>query len=353
MDSLIAAAARARCVVAEAEVALAMRDLRGSPRTLAAASAALEARADRANALQARLIAVRRLLLLGRLDEAASALAGLDARGLPPPLLAVAELAAAEVALRSLRTAPAQAALARAPSRGGRGARRARSSRRPARPRRPRAVTAPRRGRSASRLGRAGGRRLPSRPARRRHLAAAGAPAGAVRVGARARRGVARRRRSAHPDRARVRRPPPQRVAPGAPARRDRPFARARRAAGPHRGQRARLRAHAAGRARRHRPGTTHRWGSGVAPGAARRRRGLVHLCPRAGPRSQPAHRPARTRRVGGRQTGALHRARTRTALAVTAAGRIHDDLVTPRRAATRVDWSCGAVPKRAAGARR
>jgi len=106
--------ARARCVVAEAEVALAMRDLRGSPRTLAAASAALEARADRANALQARLIAVRRLLLLGRLDEAASALAGLDARGLPPPLLAVAELAAAEVALRSLRTAPAQAALARA-----------------------------------------------------------------------------------------------------------------------------------------------------------------------------------------------------------------------------------------------
>jgi hypothetical protein len=106
--------ARARCVVAEAEVALAMRDLRGSPRTLAAASATLEARADRANALQARLIAVRRLLLLGRLDEAASALARLDARGLPPSLAAVAELAAAEVALRSLRTAPAQAALARA-----------------------------------------------------------------------------------------------------------------------------------------------------------------------------------------------------------------------------------------------
>jgi len=132
--------ARARCVVAEAEVALAMRDLRGSPRTLAAASATLEAHADRANALQARLIEVRRLLLLGRLDEAASALASvgagplpsrptapsrggerserggglLDARGLPPALAAVAELAAAEVALRSLRTAPARAALARA-----------------------------------------------------------------------------------------------------------------------------------------------------------------------------------------------------------------------------------------------
>ena len=106
--------ARARCVVAEAEVALAMRDLRGSPRMLAAASATLEARADHANALQARLIAVRRLLLLGRLDEAASALARLDARGLPPALVAVAELAAAELALRSLRTAKARAALSRA-----------------------------------------------------------------------------------------------------------------------------------------------------------------------------------------------------------------------------------------------
>jgi hypothetical protein len=112
------ALARARCVVAEAEVALAMRDLRGSPRALAAAAATLEAHADRANALQARLIAVRRLLLLGRLDEAASALADLDgdvgARDLPAALRAVAELATAELALRSLRTAPAQAALVRA-----------------------------------------------------------------------------------------------------------------------------------------------------------------------------------------------------------------------------------------------
>lgn len=106
--------ARARCLVAEAEVALAMRDLGGSPRSLAAAAATLEARGDRANALQARLIAARRLLLLGRLDEAAVALARLDARGLPPSLAAVAELSAAELALRSLRTGPAQAALARA-----------------------------------------------------------------------------------------------------------------------------------------------------------------------------------------------------------------------------------------------
>jgi hypothetical protein len=105
---------RARCVVAEAEVALAMRDLRGSPRGLAEAAAALEARADRANALHARLIAVRRLLLLGRLTDAAVALARIDVNGSAPSLVAVAELAAAELALRSLRTAPARAALARA-----------------------------------------------------------------------------------------------------------------------------------------------------------------------------------------------------------------------------------------------
>ncbi|HEY4073284.1 MAG TPA: helix-turn-helix domain-containing protein [Herbaspirillum sp.] len=106
--------ARARCVVAEAEVALAMRDLGGSPRSLAAALAILDAHADYANALQGRLIAARKLLLLGRLDEAEAALALLDARGLPPSLAAVAELAKAELALRSLRIVPARAALARA-----------------------------------------------------------------------------------------------------------------------------------------------------------------------------------------------------------------------------------------------
>lgn len=106
--------ARARCVVAEAEVALAMRELGGTPRALAAAAATLEARADRANALQARLIAARRLLLLGRLDAAAAALAQVDVRGGPPALMAVAALAEAELALRSLHTGAAQAALARA-----------------------------------------------------------------------------------------------------------------------------------------------------------------------------------------------------------------------------------------------
>ena len=108
------AVARARCVVAEAEVALAMRDLGGSPRSLAAAAKTLEAHTDRANALHARLIAARRLLLLGRLNEAGAALAHLDADGMPSALASVAELIAAELALRSLHTTAARAALARA-----------------------------------------------------------------------------------------------------------------------------------------------------------------------------------------------------------------------------------------------
>ncbi|MCC2635501.1 MAG: Tetratricopeptide 4 [Ramlibacter sp.] len=106
--------ARARCVVAEAEVALAMRDLGGSQRALDAASATLQAHADHRNASLARLVAARRLLLLGRLDEAEASLSRIDARGLPPALAAVAELSAAELALRSLRVIDARAALARA-----------------------------------------------------------------------------------------------------------------------------------------------------------------------------------------------------------------------------------------------
>lgn len=105
---------RARCVVAQAEVALAMRDLGAAPRALAAATATLDAHGDRVNALHGRLVALRRTLLLGRIDAATAALAALDTRGAPPALQAVAALVAAEVALRSLHSAAARAALARA-----------------------------------------------------------------------------------------------------------------------------------------------------------------------------------------------------------------------------------------------
>lgn len=108
------AVARARCVVAQAEVALAMRDLNESPRTLAAATTTLETHADPVNAAHARLVAVRRLLVLGRVVDAAAALAMLETDRLTPGMRAVARLAEAEVALRSLRTRPAQAALQQA-----------------------------------------------------------------------------------------------------------------------------------------------------------------------------------------------------------------------------------------------
>jgi hypothetical protein len=113
------ALARARCVVAEAEVALALRDFGTPPRALEAARDTLAARGDHANALQAGLIAARRWLLLGRLD-AAAALLDANTDGLPPLTAAVAALARAELALRRLRIADAEAALAQADQAAGR-----------------------------------------------------------------------------------------------------------------------------------------------------------------------------------------------------------------------------------------
>ena len=108
------AVARARCVVAEAEVALAMRDLKGSTRPLGAAATTLAVHRDHANARQALLISARRLLLLGRLHEAAQTLARIDTGALSPAHAAMAGLVSAELALRSLRVDEARAALARA-----------------------------------------------------------------------------------------------------------------------------------------------------------------------------------------------------------------------------------------------
>jgi hypothetical protein len=108
------AVARARCVVAEAEIALVSRDLGWPSKALAAARAALEAHGDAANAAHARLLDIRRLLLIGRLDEAERRLAELDGTPLPPASRAVHALAAASIAIRRLRTKAARAALARA-----------------------------------------------------------------------------------------------------------------------------------------------------------------------------------------------------------------------------------------------
>src|SRR2546429_6189214 len=108
------AVARARCVVAEAEIALVSRDLGWPARALDAARATLEAHADRVNAAYARYLAVRRLLLIGRIDEAERALAELDPAPLPPASRTGHELVVAGIALRRLRTKPARAAVARA-----------------------------------------------------------------------------------------------------------------------------------------------------------------------------------------------------------------------------------------------
>ena len=106
--------ARARCVVAEAEIALVSRDLGWPAKTLDAARATLEAHGDRINAAHARNLEVRRLLLIGRLDEAERMLAELDPAPLPPASRATHELVVAGIAIRRLQMKAARAALVRA-----------------------------------------------------------------------------------------------------------------------------------------------------------------------------------------------------------------------------------------------
>jgi hypothetical protein len=106
--------ARARCVVAEAEVALASRDLGWSSNSLIEARLALERHRDQVNAAHARYIEIRRLVLISRLDEAERMLADVDPTVLPPPIRTVHELVIAGIAIRRLRTRAAHQALARA-----------------------------------------------------------------------------------------------------------------------------------------------------------------------------------------------------------------------------------------------
>jgi len=108
------AVARARCVVAEAEIALVSRDLGWPAKALDAARATLEEHGDRVNAAHARYLEVRRLLLIGRLDEAERTIAKLDPAPFPPASKAAHELVVAGIAMRRLHTKAARAALARA-----------------------------------------------------------------------------------------------------------------------------------------------------------------------------------------------------------------------------------------------
>jgi hypothetical protein len=108
------AVARARCVVAEAEIALVSRDLAWPAKALDAARATLEEHGDHVNAAHARYLEVRRLVLVGRIDEAERKVAELAPASLPPASRTAHELVVAGIAMRRLRTKEARAALARA-----------------------------------------------------------------------------------------------------------------------------------------------------------------------------------------------------------------------------------------------
>ena len=108
------AVARARCVVAEAEIALVSRDLTWPAKALDTARATLEVHGDRINAAHARNLEVRRLLLIGRLDEAERTLAGFDPTPLPPASRAAYDLVVAGIAIWRLQMKAARAALTRA-----------------------------------------------------------------------------------------------------------------------------------------------------------------------------------------------------------------------------------------------
>lgn len=108
------ALARARCIVAEAEVALASRDLGWPAKALESARATLDAHGDHANSAHAAHLAIRRLLLVGRIEDAERMLDALDPKRFGPASRAVHELVRAGIAIRRLQTKAARDALARA-----------------------------------------------------------------------------------------------------------------------------------------------------------------------------------------------------------------------------------------------
>ncbi|WP_427912959.1 helix-turn-helix domain-containing protein [Ramlibacter sp. MMS24-I3-19] len=106
--------ARAKCTLAEAEVALLMRDLTWASGKLAGVAPIFERHHDQANLLHARLVEARRLLLLGRVAAAIDVMALVKDHGASPVPIALAELTRTELALRQWRAAAARQALGRA-----------------------------------------------------------------------------------------------------------------------------------------------------------------------------------------------------------------------------------------------
>lgn len=106
--------AQARCVLADAEVALALRDLGKDAAELETATAVLAARGDFVNASFAKMVQARRFLLLGDVERAERELRTLTLDSIPPRVAALGHLATADVALRRADAAGAEAALVRA-----------------------------------------------------------------------------------------------------------------------------------------------------------------------------------------------------------------------------------------------
>lgn len=104
--------ARARCVLAEAEIALVSRDLAWPIENLEAAGRTLEEKGDRLNAAHAAIVAARRHLLLGDLNRAAGRVASLGA--LPSALSASRDLVLAGIEIRRVHAAAARSLLNRA-----------------------------------------------------------------------------------------------------------------------------------------------------------------------------------------------------------------------------------------------
>jgi hypothetical protein len=108
------ALSQARCIVAQAEIALASRDLTWPAKALDQARTTLEAHGDHINAAYAHALIVRRLAFIGRLDEAEARLVELDANALPLPARAIQALIEAGIAMRRVQAKAAREALGRA-----------------------------------------------------------------------------------------------------------------------------------------------------------------------------------------------------------------------------------------------
>lgn len=105
---------RARCVLAETEIAIALRDLDGSAEKLESAHTILHEQGDFINAAYAQHLRIRLLVLFGKLNEADELIKRVDTNLFSPGFKAAHELVIAGIAIRRLRIQEARAAIARA-----------------------------------------------------------------------------------------------------------------------------------------------------------------------------------------------------------------------------------------------